>query len=273
MLRFGLPLLPGLLALWSTAYVDRLLLARMEDLDAVGFYAIGARIAAPVLLLLGAFITAYHPYLLSMRVDQPAEERELRGRIATLLAATLLLAGLPLTVFGPELISVITPGYEPAAAAIGPLALGIAAYGVASVFGVVALIHRRTHIAALLIVVMGVANVALCLALIPPFGLRGAAIASFCAYASLAVMYWYWSRTLEDTQYEPWKLVVAFALAAAAYEAWRIDLDSEAITVLLKLLVCGAFLVALRLAHVVRPADLGATREIVTARLRARSGG
>ena len=82
---------------------------------------------------------------------------------------------------------------------------------------------------------MGVANVALCLALIPPFGLRGAAIASFGGYASLAVLYWWWGRRVDDAPYEPWQLVVAFALAAAAGEAWRIDLDSAALTLLLKL--------------------------------------
>ena len=52
MLRYGLPLIPGLVALWATAYADRLLLANIEDLDAVGLYAIAARFAAPVMLLL-----------------------------------------------------------------------------------------------------------------------------------------------------------------------------------------------------------------------------
>jgi hypothetical protein len=64
--------------------------------------------------------------------------------------------------------------------------------------------------------------------------------------------------------------VVAFALAAVAGEAWRIDLSSEALTLLLKFAVCAAFLIGLRLTHVIRPEDLGAVREIAERRVRTR---
>ena len=82
MLRYGLPLIPGLVALWATAYADRLLLANLEDLEAVGLYAIASRFAAPIVLLLTAFVTAYQPFLLALRVEDPVLESELRGRIA-----------------------------------------------------------------------------------------------------------------------------------------------------------------------------------------------
>jgi len=121
---------------------------------------------------------------------------------------------------------------------------------------------------------MAVANVALCLALIPVLGVGGAALAAFGGYALLAALYWWWGRRVDDAPYEPGRLVVAFVLAAAAGEAWRIDVDPQILTVLLKVLVCGAFVVALRLTHVIRPADLGAIRELVELRLRtAREGG
>jgi O-antigen/teichoic acid export membrane protein len=270
MLRYGLPLIPGLVALWATAYADRLLLANLENLEAVGLYAIASRFAAPIVLLLTAFVTAYQPFLLALRVEDPVLESELRGRIASLTAVALLGAGLPLAVFGPELISIVTPGYDGAAPAISPLVLGTAAYGVASVFLAPLLIHRRTDVSATLTVVMGVSNVALCVLLIPPFGLVGAAIASFAGYALLAVLYWWWGRRLDDAPYEPVHLVVAFALAAVAGEAWRIDLSSEALTLLLKFAVCAAFLIGLRLTHVIRPEDLGAVREIAERRVRTR---
>ena len=117
---------------------------------------------------------------------------------------------------------------------------------------------------------MGVVQRCALLLLIPPFGLVGAAIASFAGYALLAVLYWWWGRRLDDAPYEPVHLVVAFALAAVAGEAWRIDLSSGALTLLLKFAVCAAFVIGLRLAHVIRPEDLGAVREIVERRVRAR---
>jgi O-antigen/teichoic acid export membrane protein len=272
MLRYGLPLVPALAGLWATAYADRLLLAGIEDLDAVGVYAIAARFAAPVMLVMTAFVTAYHPFLLSLWSTDPARERELRGRLATLVSIVLLGCGLPLAVFGPQLIDIVTPGYDDAAEAISPLVLGIAAFGLASVLGVPPMLHRRTQVTAVLTVVMGIANVALCLALIPWLGVLGAAIASFGGYALLAFLYWWWGRRVDDAPYEPAGLVVAFALAAVAGEAWRIDVDPLVLTLLLKLAVCLGFVAALRLTRVIQPEDLGAVREIVAARLRPAPG-
>ena len=273
MLRYGVPLIPGMAALWATAYADRVLLADIKGLGTVGLYAIASRFAAPVLLVMTAFVTAYHPFLLSLHVDQPGLERELRGRIATFVAVALLGVGLPFAVFGPELVSVVAPGYDGAVRAISPLVLATAVYGVASVLGVPTLLHRRTDVSAALSVIMAIANVTLCVALIPPFGLEGAAVAAFGGYALLAAMYWWWGRRVDDAPYEPVRLVAAFAIAAVAGEAWRIDLSSGALTVLLKLAVCAGFVVALRLAHVIRPEDLGAVREIVERRLRTSSDG
>ena len=66
MLRFGLPLLPGP----RGAVVDRVRRPAAagpasRTSTRSGLYAIGARFAAPVLLLMAAFVTAYHPFLLS----------------------------------------------------------------------------------------------------------------------------------------------------------------------------------------------------------------
>jgi O-antigen/teichoic acid export membrane protein len=273
MLRYGVPLIPGMAALWATAYADRVLLADIKGFASVGLYAIASRFAAPVVLAMTAFVTAYMPFLLSLHVDQPELERELRGRIATFVAVALLGIGLPFAIFGPELISVAAPGYGGAVRAISPLVLATAAYGVASVFGVPTSLHRRTDVSAAVSVVMAVVNIALCLALIPPFGIEGAGIAAFGGYALLAAMYWWWGRRVDDAPYEPIRLVAAFVLAAVAGEAWRIDLTSGALTIVLKLAVCAAFPVGLRLAYVIRPEDLGAVREIVERRLRIQRDG
>ena len=268
MLRYGVPLIPGMAALWATAYADRVLLAHIDGFDAVGLYGIAARFAAPVVLLMTAFVTAYYPFLLSLQLEQPELERELRGRIATFVTVALLGVGLPFAIFGPELVSIVAPGYDGAVKAISPLVLATAAYGVASVFVVPTILHRRTDVSAAVSVVMAIANIGLCLLLIPHFGLEGAAIASFGGYALLAVLYWWWGRRVDDAPYEPVRLMAAFVIAAVAGEAWRIDLSSGALTMLLKPAVCVGFVVGLRLAHVIRPEDLGAAREIVERRLR-----
>ena len=214
-----------------------------------------------------AFVTAYHPFLLSLHVDQPALERELRGRIATFVAVALLGVGLPFAVFGPELVSVVAPGYDGAVKAISPLVLATAAYGVASVVAshAAAPPHRRVggtvrdH---------GDRNIGLCLVLIPPFGWREPrrGLRRLRAPGGDVLVVGAKGRRRPLRTRPPG---AAFGLAAVAGEAWRIDLSSEALTLVLKLAVCVAFVVGLRLAHVIRPEELGAVREIVERRLRA----
>ena len=190
-----------------------------------------------------AFVTAYLPFLLSLHVDQPALERDLRGRIATFVAVALLGVGLPFAVFGPELVSVAAPGYDGAVKAISPLYLRRLPTGWRRSRGTHPATppHRR--------ICGAVGDHGDCQrqpvpradsALRP----RGSRVAAFGGYALLAAMYWWWGRRVDDAPYEPVRLVAAFAIAAVAGEAWRIDLSSGALTVLLKLAVCAGFVVA-----------------------------
>ncbi len=237
MLRFGLPLIPGLVALWATAYADRLLLADIEDLDAVGLYAIAARFAAPIMLLLTAFVTAYHPFLLRCGSTDAAGERDLRGRMATLVAVALLGAGLPLAVFGPR---AHRGSWRPATTTrrwpSARWCSATAAYGVSSVFRRADLLHRRTDVSAAAHADHGRrqrrplprADPALRL---PRRGARGASAATAswpCSTGGGAG-----ASTTRRTS--PCRLLVAFALAAAPARPGASTSTPRALTLLLKL--------------------------------------
>ena len=56
--RFGLPLVPSMLALWLLNFGDRFFLLKLTDASEVGVYSIGARIASAMVLLLTAFRAA-----------------------------------------------------------------------------------------------------------------------------------------------------------------------------------------------------------------------
>jgi O-antigen/teichoic acid export membrane protein len=53
--RFGMPLVPAQLAIWTINFVDRLFIATFKGQAEVGYYSIGVRIASATLLLLTAF--------------------------------------------------------------------------------------------------------------------------------------------------------------------------------------------------------------------------
>ena len=56
--RFGLPLVPSMLALWMLNFGDRFFILKLADASEVGVYSIGSRIASAMVLLLTAFRAA-----------------------------------------------------------------------------------------------------------------------------------------------------------------------------------------------------------------------
>src|SRR5947208_5391632 len=57
--RFGMPLVPAQLAIWTLNFVDRVFIAKFHGQAEVGHYSIGVRIASATLLLLTAFRLAW----------------------------------------------------------------------------------------------------------------------------------------------------------------------------------------------------------------------
>jgi O-antigen/teichoic acid export membrane protein len=241
LLAFGLPLVPAAVSAWALLLVDRVILRRIEDLDAVGQYAIANRLSGVLVLAMTAFVLALGPYLLSVYSEQPEQEKLVRGRTLTYLAFTLGFGALVLTLFADELVALFAPDYDEAPSAVGPLAFGAIAYGASSVLLTGIGLARRTIYVGVLATVAAVANVALNFALIPPFGIVGAALASAGGYAVLAVLYYWAAQRVYPTPFEPVKVLTIVALAVAAAFAAAIPLDGVA-EAAVKLAAIAAFL-------------------------------
>ena len=84
LLAFGLPLVPAAVSSWALLLVDRVILRRLEDLDAVGQYAIASRLSGILVLGMTAFVLALGPYLLSVYSEQPDQEKLVAGSHAHL---------------------------------------------------------------------------------------------------------------------------------------------------------------------------------------------
>jgi O-antigen/teichoic acid export membrane protein len=243
LLAFGLPLVPAALSHWALLFVDRLILRRLEDLEAVGQYAIASRISGVLVIGLSGFVLALGPYLLSVFADRPDQERFVRGRTLTYLTFVLGFGAIALTLFAEEIVALVAPGYDDAPAAVGPLAFGAIGYGAASVLITGIALARRTLYVAFLATLAAAVNIALNLALIPPFGTVGAAVASAGGYAALAVLYYWAAQRVYPTPFEPIKVLTILGLAVAASFAAALPVDGFA-SVPVNLAALGAFVVA-----------------------------
>jgi O-antigen/teichoic acid export membrane protein len=244
MLRYGLPLVPSALSAWALALVDRIILSRLGSLSQVGEYAVANRLALLLLIGMTAFLFALSPFLLSTYAEDPEQEKAARGRTLTYLTFILALAGLTLTLFAKEVFEVVAPKFDDAYLAVGPLALGTVFYGIATLLTTgLAIVRKTVHLAGLA-VGAAVLNVVLNFALIPPFGIVGAGLATAAGYGVLAGSYYWLTQRLYRTPYEPRSVVTMLVVASALGGLGVVPLGPLVVAIPVKLAAIVAFVAA-----------------------------
>jgi O-antigen/teichoic acid export membrane protein len=266
MLRFGLHLIPTALSLWALSLIDRVMLARLADLDELGQYAIASRIALPVLLLVTALGVAFSPFALSLFQEDPQREKDVRARVLTDFIAALALTGLVFALWAQELTELVAPAFDEAFRAVGLVAFGLVAFGISSVAVAGISFARETKWLTLYSGAAALLNIALNLVLIPPLGMIGAGVATLCAYILLAILYYRRAQILYRTAYRGAAVAGIFVAGVALSSLGAVDYDSWLVATAVKLGAVGAFLLALRALGVI-PAG-GAGRALAWARSR-----
>jgi O-antigen/teichoic acid export membrane protein len=241
MLRYGVPLVPTTLLLWALALVDRVILARLADLDAVGQYAMALRLAGLLLLAVNAFHLALGPFLFSLYSNDPEVEKAARARTLVYLSFTLGLAALVLTLFAREVLAVVAPAFPDAYTAVGPLVFGTVGYAISSLLLTGISLARRTVFIPFFSALAAAINIGLNVALVPPFGFVGAAFGTGAGYLALALFSYWVGQRVYRTPYEPARALVILAAAAALAVCGVLRLEPVALTLALKAAAVGAF--------------------------------
>ena len=263
MLRYGLPLVPAAVALWALALVDRIMLSRLGSLTEVGQYAVANRIASVLLLLVTAFSLAFGPYILSIYSEDRALERIVRVQTLRYVAVVLSTGALLLTLFARELLDIVAPAFDAANRVVGLLTFSVVAFGLSTVLVAGISFARRTGFLALVAGAAAVTNIALNFALIPPFGIVGAAVANAAAYLLLAGLHYVVAQRLYPTAYELGKVSAIVGLAYGFSLLGLIAFEPLAVSLVVKATAAAAFLVLLRATRLVLPTELERLRTLV----------
>jgi O-antigen/teichoic acid export membrane protein len=212
--RFGIPLVPAALALIAVNFSDRFFLVHLADLEEVGLYEIGVRIASAMVLLLTAFRMAWPAFAYSIEDD--GEAKRTYAFVLTYLVAIASWLALGLGLLAPWLVRLLaTPEFYEGADVVAPLAFGGMAYAAYIVMAIGVGRAKRTQFNWAITGLAAVVNVALNLILIPEYGMMGAAAATVAAYAVMfAAMTWYAQRVY-PVPYQ-WRRVLTAAGAALA---------------------------------------------------------
>jgi O-antigen/teichoic acid export membrane protein len=209
--RFGVPLMPTALFLWTTNFSDRLFLVKLADTTEVGLYSVGVRIASAMVLLLTAFRLAWPAFAYSIEDD--GEARRTYAYVLTYLVLVTTWVATCLTLLSPWIVDwLAAPAFESASRVVGPLAFAAVAFGGYIVVAIGVGRARRTQFNWVATGAAAAVNVALNLILIPTYGMMGAAVATIAAYVTMFAGMSWWAQRIYRVPYQ-WRRVLTASLA------------------------------------------------------------
>jgi O-antigen/teichoic acid export membrane protein len=214
MQRFGLPLMASGLAVWAINFIDRFFLINIKGAAETGVYSLGVRISSVVLLVLIAFRTAWPAFAFSLEDDR--EARQTFAYVLTYLTYVTCWLSAALGLLAPWIVRLLAPSnaaFWPASRVVALLSFGTAALGAYIVIGIGLGRIRRTQFEWVVTGSAAVVNIVLNIALIPTYGMMGAAIATIAAYVAMFLAMAWYSQRVYFVPYQ-WRRVATIATVA-----------------------------------------------------------
>lgn len=214
-LKFGLPRVPHGFALQIMSVADRFILERFRSLADVGVYSIGVSFGLIPKIALGAFEYAWAPFYYATS-REPGAVRVF-STVATYGIAALALMTAGLSAMASDLLMIMTRGeFVAAAPVVIWTAVGVFFYGVYLLTSIGLNITSHTKYYPLSTAVGAGVNVALNLALVPGYGILGAAWANGIAYAVQSAIAFRFSQRFYPIPYEWGRIARAVSAALVA---------------------------------------------------------
>lgn len=217
-LAFGLPRVPHGVALQVMSVGDRFVLARYLPVRDIGFYSMGVSFGLIQKIALGAFEYAWAPFYYATAREPDAPR--VFGAVTTYGVAMLALMTAGLSAIAYDLLNIVTRGqYVGASGVVIWTAVGVFFYGIYLLTSIGLNITSRTQYYPVSTAIGATFNIGLCFALIPRFGIIGAAWANAAAYALQAAVAYILSQRFYPVRYEAGRVARAVLAALAGYAA------------------------------------------------------
>lgn len=247
MVDFGTPLAISGLSSRFLNIGDRYLLGMLANMEAVGIYAIGYKIAN---MLDSFFIQAFQNSFIPMAWKKLDNKNAKRFYIKTLtyLSFFLFWVALFIASFQNEIIHIFSKNHEyyDVASIIGIVAFGICFKGMATVVKMGLQFSKQTKYIALIVFSAAVMNVILNIILIPRFSFVGAAFATLVSFVFMFLFALYLSNKYFPIQFEWGKVIKIIVSVLLIYLAnIYVYFESLLFTILIKILLISTYPVLL----------------------------
>lgn len=272
MAKFGLPLIPASIAMLAIHYADRLFVQRYGDPDDLGLYSLGYKFG----MILSVLISQPIFYVFNtlrfemLDDDDPAQSF---GRLFTYIFIVMVYAALGIIVLSHEVIQILAPNeYQGAATVVTPIVISYVFFGAQNFFTSGMFIGYKTSYMSAITMGTAVLNIGFNYALVPSFGIQGAAVSTLLTFALLAAATYYGSQRVYPMTLEAGRLVKVTLAAALLYAVCAFVGGNVWLAILIKLLILGCFVPLLVVLRFFAPEEIAKFRDIVR-RLAARAFG
>jgi O-antigen/teichoic acid export membrane protein len=262
-LLYSIPLIPHFLSHWVLGSADRVILERLVPLDAVGVYNVGYQIGMGMSVLAVAANNAIVPVYGKLGSDEVSRERV--RRLTTYFVVAVIGIGLCISLFGEDLIRVVTPvSYHEAGTVVPWVVCGyvfMALYFPAT--NLLTITHGHSQLVSIATVVGAFANIGLNFLVIPHLGIHGAAVTTTFTYAIMMVIVTVLAERTERLPVDYGRIGKAVACGFATFAiAWWAAPDGVWIGGAVKLALLLSFPTSLVLTGFLDPEEWSEVRSV-----------
>jgi O-antigen/teichoic acid export membrane protein len=212
MQKFGMPLVPSALALWTINFVDREFVIWYKGAAEAGVYSAAVKIAGVITFVMVAFRTAWPAFAYSIEDDRDAKRTY--SFVLTYLLTFASWVSLALGALAPWIVELLTnPRYQRAEKGVALLAFAGAVYAGYTVLAIGSGRARKTQWNWVVTGIGAAVNVGLNFWLIPRYGMVGAAVSTAAAYVVLFVGMTVYAQSVYRVAYQ-WRRVLTCVGAA-----------------------------------------------------------
>ncbi len=241
LMKFGLPYIPSGLAAMAIQVIDRPILRALTDDATVGIYQANYRLGIFMMLIVSMYDYAWRPFYFSTAKETNA--KEIFARVLTYLVLFMSAIFLVLTFFIGDIVKIsilgryiIGQSYWCGLNIVPIVLLGYVFLGISTNLSAGIYIEKKTKYLPLVTGVCAIVNVVANFLLIPPFGMLGAAWATFIAYLIMAVTVYFVVQRIYPVIYEfsrLWKIGGAVAVVVVVYYFIPIETLSGSATIII----------------------------------------
>lgn len=223
MLRFALPLVPGVILSWVLSLSDRYMLLYYSSVKDVGLYGAGTRLVTVLNIFISSINMAYTTFAYGTKNDNNAKEKYVK--VFDLMIFVLSVICFTAALYSREIISLMTaPDYHRSYVIVRDLMFAQLFYGITSIVAYGILFKKKSQYTLFANAGGAIINILLNIWLIPEYGISAAAFTTLTGYCITFIITYLFAQRLYFCNYKIKKaLILLCLLYGISYFSLNVD--------------------------------------------------